>query len=73
MSKCLKGFPDKPKLLRNMMGLLVNVAEVKDLRQRLMTPDLLTTLADLLDYNSDGTEVSLIVDDNLFSRYNMTC
>ncbi|XP_050688966.1 protein zer-1 homolog [Eriocheir sinensis] len=56
--KCLKEFPDKPELLRNMMGLLGNVAEVKDLRHRLMTPDLLTTFADLLDSNSDGIEVS---------------
>ncbi|MPC27462.1 protein zer-1 homolog [Portunus trituberculatus] len=56
--KCLKAFPDKPELLRNMMGLLGNVAEVKDLRHRLMTPELLTTFADLLDSNSDGIEVS---------------
>ena len=39
------------------MGLLGNVAEVKELRPRLMTPDLLTTFADLLDSNSDGIEV----------------
>lgn len=52
-------FPDKPELLRNMMGLLGNVAEVKDLRSRLMTPELLTTFAELLDSNSDGIEVRL--------------
>lgn len=56
--KCLKEFPDKPELLRNMMGLLGNVAEVRELRPRLMTSDLLTTFADLLDSNSDGIEVS---------------
>nr|XP_045589985.1 protein zer-1 homolog [Procambarus clarkii] len=56
--KCLKEFPDKPELLRNMMGLLGNVAEVKSLRARLMTSELLTTFADLLDSNSDGIEVS---------------
>lgn len=56
--KCLREFPDKPELLRNMMGLLGNVAEVKELRCRLMTSDLLTTFADLLDSNSDGIEVS---------------
>ncbi|KAK4292197.1 hypothetical protein Pmani_035017 [Petrolisthes manimaculis] len=56
--KCLKEFPDKPELLRNMMGLLGNVAEVKELRSRLMTSELLTTFADLLDSNSDGIEVS---------------
>lgn len=71
MSKCLQEFPDKPELLRNMMGLLGNVAEVKELRHRLMTPDLLTTFADLLDSNSDGIEVSH-KDDNFFSRYNIT-
>lgn len=67
MSLCLKEFPDKPELLRNMMGLLGNVAEVKDLRHRLMTPELLTTFADLLDSNSDGIEVSLPVTDTVFS------
>lgn len=56
--KCLKEFPDKHELLRNMMGLLGNVAEVKELRPRLMTPELMTTFADLLDSNSDGIEVS---------------
>nr|CAD7397256.1 unnamed protein product [Timema cristinae] len=34
---CLRVFPDKEELLRNMMGLLGNVAEVRALRPRLMT------------------------------------
>lgn len=46
------------------MGLLGNVAEVKELRSRLMTSELLTTFADLLDSNSDGIEVS---------RYRLWC
>lgn len=56
--KCLEKFPDKEELLRNMMGLLGNVAEVKDLRHYLMTPDYVTVFSDLLDSISDGIEVS---------------
>lgn len=56
--RCLKEFPDKPELLRNMMGLLGNVAEVESLRPRLMVPELLNTFSHLLDSNSDGIEVS---------------
>lgn len=55
---CLKLFPDKDDLLRNMMGLLGNVAEVKELRPRLMTPEFITEFANLLDSSSDGIEVS---------------
>jgi Zyg-11 protein homolog len=51
-------FPDKDELLRNMMGLLGNVAEVKRLRYRLMTPEYITVFSELLDSNSDGIEVS---------------
>lgn len=56
--KCLQTFPDKPELLRNMMGLLGNVAEVESLRGFLMTPEYLTVFSNLLDSNSDGIEVS---------------
>ena len=35
--KCKERFPEKADLLRNMMGLLGNVAEVPDLRHKLMT------------------------------------
>ncbi|CAD7081850.1 unnamed protein product [Hermetia illucens] len=55
---CLRYFPDKDELLRNMMGLLGNVAEVKDLRPRLMTTEFITVFADLLNSDSDGIEVS---------------
>uniref|UniRef100_A0A182NIL8 Protein zer-1 homolog n=1 Tax=Anopheles dirus TaxID=7168 RepID=A0A182NIL8_9DIPT len=55
---CLKLFPDRDDLLRNMMGLLGNVAEVKELRPRLMTHEFITEFSDLLDSSSDGIEVS---------------
>lgn len=50
-------FPDRDDLLRNMMGLLGNVAEVKELRPRLMTTEFITEFSDLLDSSSDGIEV----------------
>ncbi|KAL4717706.1 hypothetical protein ACJJTC_000855 [Scirpophaga incertulas] len=55
---CLKNFPDKEELLRNMMGLLGNVAEVSELRPQLMNKLFLTVFYDLLDSSSDGIEVS---------------
>lgn len=55
---CLRMFPDKPELLRNMMGLLGNVAEVKELRPFLMKDEYLSVFCDLLDSTSDGIEVS---------------
>ncbi|XP_067009020.1 protein zer-1 homolog isoform X2 [Anabrus simplex] len=55
---CLSTFPDKEELLRNMMGLLGNVAEVQKLRPRLMTSQFVTVFANLLDSCSDGIEVS---------------
>lgn len=41
-----------------MMGLLGNVAEVKRLRNRLMTTEFITVFSSLLDSESDGIEVS---------------
>lgn len=55
---CLEKFPAKDDLLRNMMGLLGNVAEVKELRHYLMTPDYLKVFSSLLDSRCDGIEVS---------------
>ncbi|XP_059055315.1 protein zer-1 homolog [Achroia grisella] len=55
---CLKSFPDKEELLRNMMGLLGNVAEVAELRPQLMDKLFLTVFYELLDSCSDGIEVS---------------
>ncbi|MCI4387022.1 hypothetical protein PGIGA_G00069430 [Pangasianodon gigas] len=39
---CLKEFPDKQELHRNMLGLLGNVAEVKELRPQLLTSQFIT-------------------------------
>ncbi|XP_034133936.1 protein zer-1 homolog isoform X1 [Drosophila guanche] len=55
--KCLHTFPDRDELLRNMMGLLGNVAEVKWLRPQLMTQEFIEVFARLLDSLSDGIEV----------------
>ncbi|XP_053624950.1 protein zer-1 homolog [Plodia interpunctella] len=55
---CLERFPDKEELLRNMMGLLGNVAEVAALRPQLMDKVFLGVFYDLLDSSSDGIEVS---------------
>lgn len=41
-----------------MMGLLGNVAEVKNLRHRLMTSEYISVFAELLSSKSDGIEVS---------------
>lgn len=41
-----------------MMGLLGNVAEVKELRHYLVTPEYLSVFSRLLDSQSDGIEVS---------------
>jgi Zyg-11 family protein len=54
----LQTFPQREELLRNMMGLLGNVAEVQMLRQRLMTSQFVSVFADLLDAGSEGIEVN---------------
>ena len=54
----MQKFPNKDELLRNMMGLLGNVAEVRELRHFLVTSKYLTVFSDLLDSKSDGIEVS---------------
>jgi len=56
--KCKERFPEKADLLRNMMGLLGNVAEVPELRHKLMTKEFVEEFAFLLDSHSDGIEVS---------------
>lgn len=50
-------YPHKEELLRNMMGLLGNVAEVEYLRIHLMQERYVTVFANLLRSNSDGIEV----------------
>ncbi|KAK1155890.1 hypothetical protein AOXY_G26741 [Acipenser oxyrinchus oxyrinchus] len=56
--ECLKEFPDKQELHRNMLGLLGNVAEVRCLRPQLLTPQFITVFSNLLDSKADGIEVS---------------
>lgn len=56
-----QNYPEKDELLRNMMGLLGNVAEVQRLRPRLMTTEYITVFANLLDSCSDGIEVNFII------------
>ena len=53
-------FPRAHSLLRNMMGLLGNVAEVPNLRHKLMTQAFVTEFAMLLDSSLDGIEVSTL-------------
>ncbi|XP_026808471.1 protein zer-1 homolog [Rhopalosiphum maidis] len=55
---CLTTFPDKNELMRNMMGLLGNVAEVSELRSRLMQGHFIKVFSDLLFSTQDGIEVS---------------
>ncbi|GAB1599114.1 protein zer-1 homolog [Argonauta hians] len=56
--QCLKEFPEKPELLRNMMGLMGNISEVKYLRPRLMNQKYISKFSELLNSTSDGIEVS---------------
>lgn len=56
--RCKEKFPEKTDLLRNMMGLLGNVAEVPDLRANLMTREFVDEFTQLLDSQTDGIEVS---------------
>lgn len=46
--------------MRNMMGLLGNVAEVKELRPRLMQGHFIKVFSDLLFSTQDGIEVIII-------------
>ena len=55
---CKERFPKKLDLLKNMMGLLGNVAEVSFCRKRLMTPEFIEEFSFLLDSHKDGIEVS---------------
>ncbi|XP_012530161.1 protein zer-1 homolog [Monomorium pharaonis] len=55
--KCVEQYPQREELLRNMMGLLGNVAEVDYLRIHLMQERYVTVFADLLRSNNDGIEV----------------
>lgn len=52
--QCKDKFSESNALLRNMMGLLGNVAEVKDLRPQLMTSDFVSEFLMLVDSQADG-------------------
>jgi len=56
--QCKEAFPNTMDLLRNMMGLLGNIAEVKDCRRRLMSVSFVNEFSFLLDSSKDGIEVS---------------
>lgn len=55
---CMDIFSDNKEVLRNMMGLLGNVAECKELRAQLMMNDIITRFHFLLSSNIDGIECS---------------
>jgi Zyg-11 protein homolog len=48
---------NKTEIIRNMMGLLGNVAEVKHLRDRLVKNEYIKTFRELLFKNNDGIEI----------------
>jgi len=56
--QCKEAFPNTMDLLRNMMGLLGNIAEVKECRKRLMSTAFVNEFSFLLDSSKDGIEVS---------------
>lgn len=56
--QCKERFYNHNDLLRNMMGLLGNVAEVKELRPQLMTTEFVSEFLLLVDSTSDGIETS---------------
>lgn len=58
---CFQSFPDKNELMRNMMGLLGNVAEVKELRPRLMQTPYIKVFSELLFSTQDGIEVTIVI------------
>ncbi|XP_042193523.1 protein zer-1 homolog isoform X2 [Callorhinchus milii] len=55
---CLNEFQGKQELHRNMLGLLGNVAEVRQLRPHLMTTQFISVFSRLLESDADGIEVS---------------
>jgi Zyg-11 family protein len=55
--QCKEAFPNTMDLLRNMMGLLGNIAEVKKCRRPLMSAPFVNEFSFLLDSSKDGIEV----------------
>ncbi|CAD5220313.1 unnamed protein product [Bursaphelenchus xylophilus] len=56
--RCHSEFSTKKELVRNMMGLVGNIAEVQELRGYLMNDELIRIFLSLLDQMSDGIETS---------------
>ena len=56
--QCKERFPDETPLLGNMIGLLGNIAEVPELRPKLMTGQFVEEVASLLDCVKDSCELS---------------
>ncbi|KAH3798325.1 hypothetical protein DPMN_151923 [Dreissena polymorpha] len=54
---CFNGFSDKGELLRNMMDLMANIAEVQKLWQNLMNEEYVTVFTIFLESKKDGIEV----------------
>ncbi|KAH7731193.1 Leucine Rich Repeat family protein [Aphelenchoides avenae] len=55
---CYQTFPNETELVRNMMGLIGNIAEVKELRGQLMNDNYLNIFRGLLASLADGIEIS---------------
>uniref|UniRef100_A0A915DMX0 Uncharacterized protein n=1 Tax=Ditylenchus dipsaci TaxID=166011 RepID=A0A915DMX0_9BILA len=55
---CYSQFPNETELVRNMMGLIGNIAEVEHLRGKLMDDNYLKIFNRLLDSLADGIEIS---------------
>ena len=68
--QCKDKFSESNDLLRNMMGLLGNVAEVKELRPQLMTSDFVSEFLMLVDSTADGigkfSKIEMFIFDNSF-------
>ncbi|CAG2107636.1 unnamed protein product [Medioppia subpectinata] len=56
--RCLQSFPNSAQLLRNMTGMVANVALCEELRPRLMSVRFIKRFVQLLDNESAGIEVS---------------
>lgn len=66
-------FPSKEELLRNMMGLLGNVAEMKSLRPLLMTERFIPVFTELLGSCCDGIEVLVFIRFYIFMLEEVVC
>ncbi|VDM60679.1 unnamed protein product [Angiostrongylus costaricensis] len=56
--KCFDAFRNERELVRNMMGLIGNIAEVDSLRSQLMNDDYVKIFSALLDLVEDSIEIS---------------